>query len=55
MDRKYPSDCGKTDTSGKIFAGKTKNTVLFTGLYKKTWNFACTCRNDGTHGIMLWE
>ena len=53
MDRKYPSDCGKTDTSGKIFAGKTKNTVLFTGLYKKTWNFACTCRNDGTHGIML--
>lgn len=23
------------------------------GLYKKTWNFACTCENDGTHGIML--
>ena len=55
MDRKYSSDCEKINTSGKIFAGKTKNTVLFTGLYKKTWNFACTCRNDGTHGIMLWE
>ena len=25
------------------------------GLYKKTWNFACTCRNDGTHGIVLGE
>ena len=53
MDRKYSSDCEKINTSGKIFAGKTKNTVLFTGLYKKTWNFACACRNDGTHGIML--
>jgi hypothetical protein len=36
-----------------IFAGKMEDTERFMGLYKKTWNFACTCENDGTHGIML--
>ena len=36
-----------------IFAGKMEDTARFMGLYKKTWNFACTCENDGTHGIML--
>lgn len=36
-----------------IFAGKMEDTERFMGLYKKTWNFACTCENDGTYGIML--
>ena len=36
-----------------IFAGKMEDTERFMGLYKKTWNVACTCENDGTHGIML--
>ena len=54
MDRKYkyPSDCEKNDIDGD-FCGKMEDTERFMGLYKKTWNFACTCENDGTHGIML--
>ena len=54
MDRKYkyPSDCEKNDIDGD-FCGKNGGYRTFYGTVQKTWNFACTCENDGTHGIML--